>query len=100
MYLGRLIEHGPVREVIRNPAHPYTQGLLAALPKLSDLDAPLTPVAGDIPSPLERPAGSVFQTRCPHLIGDVCRMTVPDFSLVGSQHTAACHLNESKRNAA
>ena len=100
MYLGRLIEHGPVREVIRNPAHPYTQGLLAALPKLSDLNAALTPVAGDIPSPLERPAGCVFQTRCPHLIGDICRITVPGFSLVGSQHAAACHLIDSERNAA
>ncbi len=46
MYLGRLIEEGPVREVIRNPKHPYTQGLLAALPKLDDLEAPLTPVRG------------------------------------------------------
>ena len=43
MYLGRLVETGPVRDVIRNPAHPYTQGLINALPKLDDLDAPLTP---------------------------------------------------------
>ena len=53
-----------MREVIRNPVHPYTQGLLNALPKLDDLDAPLTPVPGDIPSPLERPSGCVFHTRC------------------------------------
>ena len=92
MYLGRLIEHGPVREVIRNPAHPYTKGLLDALPKLADLDAPLTPVAGDIPSPLERPAGCVFQTRCPDLIGDVCRTRVPDFMGLEANHSAACHL--------
>jgi peptide/nickel transport system ATP-binding protein len=63
MYLGRMIEEGPVREVIRNPKHPYTQGLLAALPKLDDLDSPLTPVPGDIPSPLERPTGCVFHTQ-------------------------------------
>ncbi|MBL4810802.1 MAG: ABC transporter ATP-binding protein, partial [Rhodobacteraceae bacterium] len=60
MYLGRLIEQGSVRDVIRNPQHPYTKGLLAALPRLDDLDAPLVPVPGDIPSPLERPTGCVF----------------------------------------
>ncbi|MEL6570237.1 MAG: ABC transporter ATP-binding protein, partial [Pseudomonadota bacterium] len=57
MYLGRIMEKGPVRDVIRHPAHAYTRGLINALPKLDDLEAPLTPIPGDIPSPLERPAG-------------------------------------------
>ncbi len=100
MYLGRLVEQGPVREVIRNPAHPYTTGLLGALPKLSDLDAPLTPVAGDIPSPLERPTGCVFQTRCPVVAGDICRRVVPEFDAVAEDHRAACHLIGAKRDAA
>ncbi|SDX40885.1 peptide/nickel transport system ATP-binding protein/peptide/nickel transport system ATP-binding protein [Ruegeria halocynthiae] len=67
MYLGRIMESGPVREVIRHPAHAYTRGLLNALPKLDDLDAPLTPIPGDIPSPLERPSGCVFHPRNPEL---------------------------------
>ncbi|MEM9631222.1 MAG: ABC transporter ATP-binding protein [Pseudomonadota bacterium] len=67
MYLGRILESGPVRDVIRNPAHAYTRGLLNALPKLDDLDAPLTPIPGDIPSPLERPSGCVFHPRNPEL---------------------------------
>ncbi|MEM7378048.1 MAG: ABC transporter ATP-binding protein [Pseudomonadota bacterium] len=92
MYLGRLIEEGPVREVIRNPKHPYTQGLIAALPKLDDLDAPLTPVPGDIPSPLERPRGCVFNTRCSQLVGPVCSATVPPEVAVDAKHTVACHL--------
>ncbi|WP_347313435.1 ABC transporter ATP-binding protein [Defluviimonas sp. SAOS-178_SWC] len=92
MYLGRLIEEGPVREVIRNPKHPYTQGLLAALPKLDDLDAPLTPVAGDIPSPLERPTGCVFHTRCPKYIGDICKTALPHDTQVDASHRVACHL--------
>ncbi len=92
MYLGKLIEQGPVRAVIRQPKHPYTQGLLAALPKLDDLDAPLTPVAGDIPSPLERPSGCVFHTRCPQLIGDVCKNALPQDVQVEANHRAACHL--------
>ena len=64
MYLGRLVETGPVRDVIKRPAHPYTRGLLAALPSLDALDRPLEPIPGDIPSPLERPRGCVFHTRC------------------------------------
>jgi len=92
MYLGRLVEQGPVRDVIRKPAHPYTRGLLAALPHLDDLDAPLVPVAGDIPSPLERPTGCVFNTRCGEVVGDVCRRVIPEFSDIDATHRAACHL--------
>ncbi|MCW3780024.1 ABC transporter ATP-binding protein [Defluviimonas salinarum] len=92
-YLGRIVEEGPVREVIRNPKHPYTQGLLAALPKLDDLDAPLTPVAGDIPSPLERPTGCVFHTRCPKIVGDVCKTALPHDSRVDASHRVACHIH-------
>jgi len=92
MYLGRLIEEGPVREVIRNPKHPYTQGLIAALPKLDDLDAPLTPVPGDIPSPLERPDGCVFHTRCTQTVGAQCRAHLPRQTQVDATHTVACHI--------
>ncbi len=92
MYLGRLIEQGPVREVIRNPGHPYTRGLIAALPDLEDLDKPLTPVPGDIPSPLERPTGCVFHTRCTEKVGDICAREVPRFTDVTAGHRAACHI--------
>ncbi len=92
MYLGRLIEEGPVRDVIRNPKHPYTQGLLAALPKLDDLDSPLTPVPGDIPSPLERPAGCVFNTRCSQIVGPQCMADLPPDIAVDPTHHVACHI--------
>jgi len=92
MYLGRLVEQGQVREVIRTPAHPYTQGLIAALPRLDDLDTPLTPIPGDIPSPLERPPGCVFNTRCPKVVGAQCSTIVPEFAQVAQGHQAACHL--------
>jgi oligopeptide/dipeptide ABC transporter ATP-binding protein len=65
MYLGAIVEKGPVREIIKNPKHPYTRGLLEALPDVNNLDAPLKPIPGSIPSPLERPSGCVFRTRCP-----------------------------------
>ena len=92
MYLGRLIEEGPVRDVIRNPKHPYTQGLIAALPQLDDLDKPLTPVPGDIPSPLERPSGCVFNTRCSQIVGPECTGLVPHEVGVDADHKVACHI--------
>jgi peptide/nickel transport system ATP-binding protein len=91
MYLGRLIEQGTVRQVIQNAQHPYTKGLLDALPRLDDLDAPLIPVPGDIPSPLERPAGCVFNNRCAVAIEGLCTSEVPKFVEVEKGHTVACH---------
>jgi len=92
MYLGRLVEQGLVRDVIRNPSHPYTKGLIAALPSLDDLDNPLTPIPGDIPSPLERPPGCVFSTRCSSIVGDICSSKIPSFSEVTKGHDVACHI--------
>ncbi len=100
MYLGRVVEHGPVREVIRKPAHPYTQGLLHALPNLEDLDAPLTPVSGDIPSPLERPAGCVFHTRCPVAMTGRCDREVPVMHDLENGHSAACWAIDDQGGAA
>ncbi len=91
MYLGRHVETGSVRQVIRRPAHPYTRGLIDALPKLDDLDAPLTPVPGDIPSPLNRPPGCVFHTRCSVAIPGRCNTEVPGPSHPEEGHEVACH---------
>ncbi len=91
MYLGRIVETGPVREVLRNPLHPYTQGLLHALPRLESLDEPLTPVPGDIPSPLERPSGCVFHTRCPAVIEGTCAVDVPARQQHAADHSVSCH---------
>jgi len=90
MYLGRILEQGPVRDVLRRPAHAYTRGLLGALPNLDDLDAPLTPIPGDIPSPLERPSGCVFHTRNPDLSpGSRYEREVPPMTEVRPGHYAA-----------
>ena len=96
MYLGKLVETGSVRQVIREPAHPYTQGLLNALPKLDDLDEPLTPVPGDIPSPLERPKGCVFSTRCSKFIAGTCDVAVPGSTQVSEGHAASCFVVEQQ----
>ena len=66
MYLGSIVEKGPVNKILKNPKHPYTKGLLEALPDVNNLDAPLRPIPGNIPSPLDRPSGCVFRTRCPN----------------------------------
>jgi peptide/nickel transport system ATP-binding protein len=92
MYLGEVVETGAVRDVLRNPQHPYTRGLLNALPKLDRLDVPLTPIPGDIPSPLERPGGCVFHTRCAEAISGRCSTLKPEVITVSDGHSAACHL--------
>ena len=88
-----------MRPVIRTPAHPYTQGLLAALPKLDNLDEPLTPVPGDIPSPLERPPGCVFNTRCSKVVGPECMSVLPTAHAVEDGHTASCHIYRTEAKA-
>lgn len=90
MYLGQLMETGTTRSVIHQPRHPYTRGLLNAIPKLDELDAPLVAVSGDIPSPLERPAGCVFHTRCSEVIEGRCATVEPEIKLVGQDHDVAC----------
>ena len=90
MYLGKIVETGPVRQIIGAPEHPYTKGLLNALPDLDDLGAELTPVAGDIPSPLERPPGCVFHTRCPQFIAGRCDAEIPEITDLGAGHNVYC----------
>ena len=90
MYLGRILEKGRVEDVLRHPAHAYTRGLLNALPNLKDLDAPLTPIPGDIPSPLERPTGCVFHPRNKELLpGSRYELEVPPLIEIRPNHFAA-----------
>jgi peptide/nickel transport system ATP-binding protein len=92
MYLGRIVETGPVRDVLKNPLHPYTRGLLRALPRLDALDEPLQPVPGDIPSPLERPSGCVFHTRCGLVQNGRCDTAIPQVVAASNAHSVACHV--------
>ncbi len=95
MYLGKTVETGTVHEVIRRPAHPYTSGLLNALPKLEALDEPLTAVPGDIPSPLDRPSGCVFHTRCPKVVPGICDSRMPTPTSLDGGQQAACFALEA-----
>lgn len=90
MYAGRLVETGPTDEVIRNPQHPYTAALVAALPRLSaDTSELLTTIPGQLePSPLGDP-GCPFRTRC-SLAVDACSESFPEPSMVGAGHSVSC----------
>jgi len=92
MYLGTIVERGPTREVIARPAHPYTEGLLRAIPRIDARDRRLSPIPGDIPGPHERPSGCPFRTRCPKAIPGTCDTAVPAERQLAPGHHASCHL--------
>jgi oligopeptide/dipeptide ABC transporter ATP-binding protein len=95
MYLGEVVEEGPTRAVLAAPRHPYTQALLSAVPRV-ERAAPghqRIRLTGDLPSPIDPPAGCKFHTRCPYAM-EVCRSQPPQRRQVGSDHVAACHLIE------
>nr|WP_245198823.1 oligopeptide/dipeptide ABC transporter ATP-binding protein [Jiella mangrovi] len=92
LYLGRVVEIGPRREVFANPGHPYSKALLAAAPIPDPAIArsrEKTPLKGDPPSPINPPSGCAFRTRCP-IARDVCAEKLPPLVDVGRGHRAAC----------
>jgi oligopeptide/dipeptide ABC transporter ATP-binding protein len=97
MYAGRIVEDGPISEVLGQPYHPYTRLLLAATPELdSDRDTPLGAIEGRPPTPVDRPRGCAFAARCPHAIPR-CRDEDPALRRLGERRHAACHLAEAPK---
>jgi len=93
MYLGKIVEIGDAESVFRSPAHPYTQGLLDAVPVPDPAEARSRrgrQVTGELPSPVNPPSGCRFRTRCPRA-QDVCANVEPLFEDFGETHQAACH---------
>jgi len=90
MYLGRIMEVAPSRELYANPVHPYTEALLSAIP-IPDptIKRERIILQGDIPSPITPPSGCVFRTRCPIAVED-CKHVVPPLEEVGADHLKAC----------
>jgi peptide/nickel transport system ATP-binding protein len=102
MYLGRIVELAATKTLFAQPQHPYTRMLLEAVPDLALTGKPRTAVAGEVPNPLDPPAGCAFHPRCPHA-KERCRREVPLLKPVrmamGAAAEAACHAVEEGRLA-
>jgi peptide/nickel transport system ATP-binding protein len=96
MYLGKILERGTAKDIIQQPQHPYTKALLRAIPHLDRLGERLTAIGGDIPNPLERPAGCPFHTRCEQVIPGLCDIQDPSLTQLGGTHTVHCFLHEER----
>jgi peptide/nickel transport system ATP-binding protein len=101
MYLGQVVEYGPVREILRNPKHPYTVDLLRAVPRLGKTAGQrLVAIEGSIPSPFQRPSGCPFHPRCSRAMAGRCEVHMPAVTHLDDQHTVRCLLYEpEKKNA-
>jgi oligopeptide/dipeptide ABC transporter ATP-binding protein len=93
MYLGRVVEIAPAAELYSAPNHPYTQALLAEIPRLDRKRRAYTPIKGEIPSPLAPPPGCHFHPRCPHAM-ERCKREAPALREIAPGRLSACHLND------
>jgi peptide/nickel transport system ATP-binding protein len=95
MYLGRVVEEAPSETVFAQPNHPYTQSLLASVPRIESRKRAFSVVKGEIPSPLNPPPGCHFHPRCPHAM-ERCKVEVPVLREVAPGQRSACHLNDAR----
>ncbi|MDX2101510.1 MAG: ATP-binding cassette domain-containing protein [Alphaproteobacteria bacterium] len=96
MYLGRIVEIGPRDDLFSRPAHPYTQALVEAIPRVGQGKRRRgRSISGDVPSPINPPTGCAFHPRCPKA-QDICKSDLPALTALGdlSHHAAACHFPE------
>ncbi|MBL7076387.1 MAG: dipeptide ABC transporter ATP-binding protein [Kiritimatiellae bacterium] len=98
MYLGRIVEHAPTATLFHSPQHPYTRALLDAVPRIDDPPGTFNRIEGDVPSPLNPPAGCHFHPRCPAAV-DLCREKYPMAQTIGEVNVA-CHLAGERPSSA
>jgi oligopeptide transport system ATP-binding protein len=97
MYLGRIVEIAPRDDLYRNPLHPYTQALLAAVPVADpavEAQRQRQPITGEVPSALKPPSGCRFHTRCPQAM-ERCKVEDPAPVTIGGVRVVACHLHSA-----
>ena len=101
MYLGRIVEEGPVEVIYDVPAHPYTAALLRSIPNLATKTESLEPIEGSVPSAQALPTGCPFHTRCKEKVGDICHQQMPAHVEVGPGHRSSCfkHTEEVVRGS-
>lgn len=90
MYLGQIVELAPKEVLFAQSRHPYTRGLMAAIPRPGIRKTERSIPSGDAPSPIDLPKGCRFHTRCPYVV-DICRREVPLLRQCGDEHFTACH---------
>jgi oligopeptide/dipeptide ABC transporter ATP-binding protein len=95
MYAGRIVESGPVRRIFNSPAHPYTEALIASIPRLGDPSQRLTAIDGQPPDLAAAPAGCSFHPRCPKAM-EQCREADPPGFTLAEAHTARCWLQSPR----
>ncbi len=100
MYLGRIVEAGPVREIFHHPQHPYTIGLMQSIPRLGEATSRLSTIAGTVPIPLDPPVACGFLERCPDRMEGVCDQAIPALTEVQAHHTVRCFLHSSQTEEA
>ena len=93
MYLGRIVETAPIETFVKQPNHPYTQALLAGVPRLEVGKRQYEPISGEIPSPLSPPTGCHFHPRC-KFATPRCKTEKPALREIAPGHFSACHLND------
>jgi oligopeptide/dipeptide ABC transporter ATP-binding protein len=91
MYAGRIVENGSVKRIFENPAHPYTQALMQAIPRIGKKQKRLFQIKGEPPNPADLPTGCYFHPRC-HKVMDICRTEYPPVFNIGEDGSAACWL--------
>jgi len=96
MYLGRVVEEGPVEQIYDRPAHPYTAALLRSIPNLASKSQHLEPIEGSVPSADRMPTGCPFHTRCRELVGDICHQRMPAPGQISPRHHASCYLHTDR----
>jgi oligopeptide/dipeptide ABC transporter ATP-binding protein len=93
MYLGIVVEIGPVGAIFANPAHPYTDGLIRSVPKMkAGRDEPMFSIPGNVPDPLTQISGCPFRKRCSKAMPGICDTVLPDATDLGGGHMVRCHL--------
>jgi peptide/nickel transport system ATP-binding protein len=91
MYAGVIVEQGKVHDVFRRPLHPYSQGLLASIPRIDRPEKELSSIPGSVPDLIFPPTGCRFHPRCPYAM-PICKQTRPPMTVEGPDHTVACYL--------
>lgn len=97
MYLGSVVEEGPVNSIFKTPQHPYTKSLMGSIPKVTGTEK-IVSIEGSVPSAANLPSGCPFHPRCPEIIGEKCKREFPSVYRIEENHEVCCHLFSEEEN--